>query len=182
MPRGYCVPLAGLGTRFVKSCRTLEPRTAESVSGQRSRRLVIPPKRRCNKIPLTSSRIPATRSHREESGMAKGPTMDFAEQHAKRTVHAVKYEMDWMREIAEQSLNHIRRISRDSRTTAEIIERQACEVRERSISLAAETSILRTKSSARENRRNWSSFTASSGAGICRTKQGAGAKHRARSD
>src|SRR5262245_52887474 len=75
--------------------------------------------------------------------MAKGPTMDFAEQHVKRTMHAVKYEMGWMREIAEQSLNQTRTIFEGflatGRTTAEIIERQACEVRERSMSLAADT-------------------------------------------
>jgi hypothetical protein len=37
--------------------------------------------------------------------MAKNPT-DFAQQNTERAAQATNYGMNWMREIAEQNLNH----------------------------------------------------------------------------
>lgn len=75
--------------------------------------------------------------------MAKGPTTNFSEQNAERAIHAVNHDMDWMRAIAEQSLTQSRTIFEGflttGRTTVDILDRQACEVRERSMSFAAET-------------------------------------------
>jgi hypothetical protein len=75
--------------------------------------------------------------------MAKGPTANFSEQNAERAMHAANYETDWVREIAARTINQSRTIFEEflttGRTTADIIDRQASEMRERSMSLAAET-------------------------------------------
>ena len=75
--------------------------------------------------------------------MAKGSTTNLAEQNAERAMYAANHGMDWMREIAERSLNQSRTMFEEflttGRTTVDIIDRQASEVRERSMSLAAET-------------------------------------------
>src|ERR1700746_1732328 len=127
-------------------CDALEPRTGESVTRQKSRPLRSA-KRRRNPIPPTSSRIPATPVNGRRSSMAKGSTTNLAEQNAERAMYAANHGMDWMREIAERSLNQSRTMFEEflttGRTTVDIIDRQASEVRERSMSLAAET-ILST--------------------------------------
>ena len=75
--------------------------------------------------------------------MAKGPTTNFSEQNAERAMQVATYGMDWMRDITEQSLNQSRTVFEGFLTTArkavEDIDQQACEIRERSMSLAAET-------------------------------------------
>jgi hypothetical protein len=75
--------------------------------------------------------------------MAKGSTTNLAEQNAERAMYAANHGMDWMREIAERSLNQSRTMFEEflttGRTTVDIIDRQASELRERSMSLAAET-------------------------------------------
>jgi hypothetical protein len=65
-------------------------------------------KRRRNPIPPTSSRIPATPVNGRRSSMAKGSTTNLAEQNAERAMYAANHGMDWMREIAERSLNQSR--------------------------------------------------------------------------
>jgi phasin family protein len=75
--------------------------------------------------------------------MAKGPTTNCSEQNAERTMQVASYGMDWMREMTEQSLNQSRTMFEGFLTTArkavDDLDQQACEIRERSMSLAAET-------------------------------------------
>jgi hypothetical protein len=74
--------------------------------------------------------------------MAKGPTMKFPEPNAERAMQE-NYGMDSMREMTEQSLNQSKAlfegILTTTRKTVENIDQQAREIRERSMSLAAET-------------------------------------------
>ena len=75
--------------------------------------------------------------------MAKNPTnRDFAEQNTESGRQVGIYGMDWMRGIAEQSL-HLSKAALEgylttAHKTAENIDRQTSEMRERSISLATE--------------------------------------------
>src|SRR3977135_4526367 len=77
--------------------------------------------------------------------MAKGPTMKFPEPNAERAMQVANYGMDSMREMTEQSLNQSKSktlfegILTTTRKTVENIDQQAREIRERSMSLAAET-------------------------------------------
>ena len=75
--------------------------------------------------------------------MAKGPTMKFPEPNAERAMQVANYGMDSMREMTEQSLNQSKAlfegILTTTRKTVENIDQQAREIRERSMSLAAET-------------------------------------------
>jgi hypothetical protein len=75
--------------------------------------------------------------------MAKGPTMKFPEPNAERAMQVANYGMDSMREMTEQSLNQSKTLFEGiltmTRKTVENIDQQACEIRERSMSLAAET-------------------------------------------
>jgi hypothetical protein len=75
--------------------------------------------------------------------MAKGPTTNFPEQNTERAMQVATYGMDWMREITEQSINQTRTVFEGFLTAArkavEGIDQQACEIRDRSMSLAAET-------------------------------------------
>ena len=67
--------------------------------------------------------------------MAKGPTMKFPEPNAERAMQVANYGMDSMRE----SKALFEGILTTTRKTAENIDQQAREIRERSMSLAAET-------------------------------------------
>jgi hypothetical protein len=74
--------------------------------------------------------------------MAKNPARHFAEQSTETARQAGTYGMDWMRGMAEQSL-HLSKAAFEgylttAHKTAESIDRQTSELRERSISLAAE--------------------------------------------
>ena len=75
--------------------------------------------------------------------MAKGPTMKFPEPNAERAMQVANYGMDSMRKMTEQSLNQSKAlfegILTTTRKTVENIDQQAREIRERSMSLAAET-------------------------------------------
>ena len=75
--------------------------------------------------------------------MAKGPTMKFPEPNAERAMQVANYGMDSMREMTEQNLNQSKAlfegILTTTRKTVENIDQQAREIRERSMSLAAET-------------------------------------------
>jgi hypothetical protein len=75
--------------------------------------------------------------------MAKNPTTrDFVQQSAESTMHASIHGMDWMRGVAEQSLNLSKAAFEGylttARKTAESINNQASEMQERSLSLASE--------------------------------------------
>jgi hypothetical protein len=75
--------------------------------------------------------------------MAKSPTTrDFVEQSTESAVQASIHGMDWMRGVAEQSLNLSKAAFEGylttARKTAESINHQASEIHERSISLATE--------------------------------------------
>jgi hypothetical protein len=75
--------------------------------------------------------------------MAKAPTTrNFADQSTERAVQTGTDGMDWMRMVAEQSLNLSKAAFEGyfttARKTAESINHQASEIRERSISLATE--------------------------------------------
>jgi hypothetical protein len=78
----------------------------------------------------------------EEGVMAKGPTTSFPEQNAEHAMQVADYGMDWMRDITEQGLNQSRAIVEGflatARKAADSIDHHACEIRERSMSLAAE--------------------------------------------
>src|SRR5438093_717483 len=52
--------------------------------------------------------------------MAKGSTTNFPEQNVERAMLAANYEMDWMREIAEQRLNRSRTIFEEFLATGRI--------------------------------------------------------------
>jgi hypothetical protein len=74
--------------------------------------------------------------------MAKNPTREFAEEATESARQAGLHGMDWMRGLAEQSL-HLSKAAFEgylttAHKTAENIDRQTSELRERSISLAAE--------------------------------------------
>src|SRR5438552_14571234 len=75
--------------------------------------------------------------------MAKSPTMSFSERNPEQAMQVAGYGMDWIREITEQSLNQSRtvveRFLATARKAADSIDHHACEIRERSMSLAAET-------------------------------------------
>ena len=75
--------------------------------------------------------------------MAKGPTTNFSEQNAERAMQVASYGIDWMREMMEQSLTQSRTVFEEFLATARKavndIDQQACEIRERSMSLAGET-------------------------------------------
>jgi len=75
--------------------------------------------------------------------MAKGPTTrDFAERNTDRAMQIGTDGMDWMRAVAEQSLNLSKAAFEGylttARKTADSINHQASEIRERSMSLATE--------------------------------------------
>jgi hypothetical protein len=77
-----------------------------------------------------------------ENIMAKNPTGEFAEQATESARQAGIQGMDWMRALAEQSL-HLSKAAFEgylstAHRTAENIDRQTAELRERSVSLAAE--------------------------------------------
>src|SRR3954462_3980126 len=115
--------------------------------------------------------------------MAKGPTMKFPEPNAERAMQVANYGMDSMREMTEHSLNRSKAlfegILTTTRKTVENIDQQASEIRERSMSLAAET-LSNTFDFA--PRQGTAGATPAServykppSAGSCKTKQRAGA-------
>jgi phasin family protein len=65
------------------------------------------------------------------------------EQNAERATQVVNYGMDWMRQFMEESLNQTRAIFdgflTTARKTADSFDQQAAEIRERSMSMAADT-------------------------------------------
>jgi phasin family protein len=65
------------------------------------------------------------------------------EQNAERATQVANYGMDWMRQFMEESLNQTRAIFdgflTTARKTADSFDQQAAEVRERSMSMAADT-------------------------------------------
>ena len=73
--------------------------------------------------------------------MAKGP-MSIPEQNTERAMQAANFGMDWMRQITEESLNQSRVMFEGflsaARKTAESLDQQVSEVRERSMTLATE--------------------------------------------
>jgi hypothetical protein len=74
--------------------------------------------------------------------MAKGPT-SLSEQHATRTMQAATHGMDWMRQFVEQGLNQteamVEGFLATAQRTGDDFDKQASEVRQRSMSLASET-------------------------------------------
>jgi hypothetical protein len=76
--------------------------------------------------------------------MAKGPTTrDFTEQNTARAMQMGNFGMDWMRGVAEQSLNlgkaAFEGYLSSAHKTADSFNHRAAEIRERSVSLANET-------------------------------------------
>ena len=85
--------------------------------------------------------------------MAKGPTAtasmanddirDFAEQNTERAKQAADSGLNWVREVAEHSVRQSRAVFdgvlNTAQATAEILDHQASEARQRSMTLAAET-------------------------------------------
>jgi hypothetical protein len=65
-----------------------------------------------------------------------------SERNAERTVQAVNHNVDWMRQLMEESLNQTRSMFEGfvmtARRTTQSFEQQTSEMRERSISLATE--------------------------------------------
>jgi hypothetical protein len=78
-----------------------------------------------------------------EEAMAKGPTANISEQATERTMQAANYGIDWMRQMTEDSINHGRAMFEGFFTTArraaDSFDQQAADMRERSMSIAADT-------------------------------------------
>jgi hypothetical protein len=74
--------------------------------------------------------------------MAKSPMTNVSEQNAERAMQAANYGMDWMRQITEQSLNQSRAMFdgflTTARKTADSLDQQASEIRERSMAFTEE--------------------------------------------
>src|SRR5262249_8402669 len=110
----------------------------------------------CSRSDGPCGRVIASTEHRpftqlkQENAMAKGPTAGFASeqgrefgQNAERVMQAANYGIDWMRDLAEQSLNQSKAVfdgfRTPARTSGDTIDQQASDVRERSLALATET-------------------------------------------
>jgi hypothetical protein len=98
----------------------------------------------------TSDYHPFIERSKQEKAMAKGPTAHIAGEHARefdqnaeRAMQAANYGIDWMRDLAEQTLNQSKAVFEGFLTTArssgDTIDQQAGDIRERSLALAAET-------------------------------------------